>query len=121
MRLPQEAEWERAAFGMRPGAWPRAKQTAPVGTRPKDRSRAGVLDLGGNVSEWTADWYAKAYYKRSPEKQPRGPKSGRAHSVRGCHFRCPKGSRLRRATTRHYSATWDPTIGFRCARGRRGR
>jgi formylglycine-generating enzyme required for sulfatase activity len=30
-------------------------RTEPVGSRPFDRSRDGVLDLAGNVAEWTRD------------------------------------------------------------------
>lgn len=78
MRLPTALEWEWAARGReegRPFPWGKAQPTceraniyyghsgneacglgaAPVGSRPEGASRDGVLDLQGNVSEWTSD------------------------------------------------------------------
>ena len=135
-RLPTEAEWERAAAGARSGPFPwgtepatgthavigrigptgGARDTEAVGSRPRDRSRWGLLDLVGNVSEWVSDWYAVKAYRHGREQDPRGPRRGRLHGIRGCSYRCPIGSRLLRRTARQAAGTWDPTIGFRCAR-----
>jgi len=36
--------------------------TAPVGSFHKFSSPYGVCDLGGNVAEWTLDWYSTSYH-----------------------------------------------------------
>jgi serine/threonine-protein kinase len=101
-RLPTEAEWEYAARGTTLFRFPwgdadagpslanydyQLRDTAAVGSYPDGASPFGVLDLGGNVWEYTADYYLQTYYRNSPEANPTGPEkpgpNGQQRVVRG--------------------------------------
>lgn len=102
-RLPTEAEWEYAcrAGDSKPYLW-RSSRTVeddtgecggifPALPLQKTGSFAandfGIYDLQGNAWEWTADWFDRDYYARSPSVDPRGPHKGFIKVVRGNRWR----------------------------------
>jgi formylglycine-generating enzyme required for sulfatase activity/tRNA A-37 threonylcarbamoyl transferase component Bud32 len=88
--------------------------TAPVGSFPAGASEFGVLDLAGNVWEWTADWDGP--YSADPAVDPKGPAKGSARVVRGGDF---TGSKADWASPAYRwktnPDTYNHAIGFRCA------
>ena len=90
-RLPTEAEWEYAARAGDPGsaslpdaAWlPDNSGGRPHDVRGKEPNAFGLYDMVGNVWEFTADWFRKGYYAKSPDVDPPGAETGRSHVVRG--------------------------------------
>jgi formylglycine-generating enzyme required for sulfatase activity len=76
----------------------------------------GFYDLGGNVAEWTNDYYA--VYSGEAQRlvtDPTGPDSAEHHVVRDSSWRHGSITELR-LSYRDYSRTPRNDLGFRVAR-----
>ena len=101
---------------IRPDGSDGATFLAPVGAHPDGASPDGVLDLAGNVMEWTADYYRPESPQSSSTVNPRGPDAGAMRSLRGGSWRQPPF--FARTSYREAAApeTRSTEIGFRCVR-----
>ena len=90
--------------------------TAVVGSFQSGASQFGALDMAGNVSEWTADWYGA--YTAGASANPHGAKEGKVRVVRGGGWLNGDTSWVRGA-----DRDWNEpglrytNLGFRCVRG----
>lgn len=89
--------------------------TAPVGSFPAGKSPFGVLDMAGNVREWTADWYGG--YPTAAAASPQGPRTGRYRVSRGSGWYHNDAIWVRvAARSRNEPSYRNNGLGFRCAR-----
>jgi formylglycine-generating enzyme required for sulfatase activity len=93
--------------------------TAPVGSFPDGASHPaagaqGIVDLAGNVWEWTADWYGP--YPAEAVIDPKGPPTGTQRVARGGDFLSSNPDWASPAWRwKTDPDTYNHAIGFRCA------
>lgn len=145
LRLPYEAEWEKAATGglkrchfpwgneLTPGGrhkmnvwqgeFPRhnSQDDGYLGTSPVnayDANAYGLFNMSGNVWEWVQDWFSPSTPSTTPVFDPKGPEHGLVRVQKGGSFLCHASYCDRYhvySRTRNEPSSSSSNTGFRVA------